>query len=76
MANGFILGASLSHVAGHNFKYERKLVFNTLLTLLRVLLALWSKLPIGPLFCSIASGFKKQNSQLKVNLRYGICCLI
>lgn len=39
MANGFILGASLSHVAGHDCKCERKLVFSTLLMLLCVVLA-------------------------------------
>lgn len=39
MASGFIVGASLSHVAGHDCKCERKLVFNTLLMLPCVLLA-------------------------------------
>lgn len=39
MASGFILGASLSHMAGHDCKCERKLVFSTLLMLPCVLLA-------------------------------------
>lgn len=39
MANGFILGANLSHMAGHDCKCKCKLVYNTLLMLLCVLLA-------------------------------------